>query len=369
MKWSTKIGTFAGISVYVHTTFLMLIAWVAFVHWQTGHSVSAAVQGVAFVLALFGCVVLHEFGHALTARQFGIRTRDITLLPIGGLARLERMPDDPRQELWVALAGPAVNVVIAVALFLALQVTGTVAPLGTLSVTSGSFLERLMIVNVVLVAFNMLPAFPMDGGRVLRALLAIRMDYTRATQLAANIGQGMALLFGLIGLFTNPFLMFIALFVWIGAGQEAAMTQMKSALGGIPLERAMITDFRTLAPNDSLARAVELLLSGTQQDFPVVDDSRAVVGILTRADLLTALARQEQGAPVAQVMRRDFLVADGSDMLDITFQRLQGHECHTIPVVRRGDLVGLLTMDNVGEFMSVQAALGGRPARRALARA
>jgi Zn-dependent protease len=366
MKWSTRIGTFAGISVYVHTTFLMLIAWVAFAHWQTGHSVSAAVQGVAFVLALFGCVVLHEFGHALTAKRFGIKTRDITLLPIGGLARLERMPDDPRQELWVALAGPAVNVVIAVALFVVLPVTGTFAPLSTLSVTSGSFLERLMIVNVFLVAFNMLPAFPMDGGRVLRALLAIRMDYTRATQLAANIGQGMALAFGLIGLFTNPFLMFIALFVWIGAGQEAAMTQMKSALGGIPLERAMITDFRTLVPNDSLARAVELLLSGAQQDFPVVD-AGAVVGILTRGGLLTALARQEQRAPVGQVMRRDFLVADASDMLDITFQRLQGHECHTIPVVRRGDLVGLVTMDNVGEFLSVQAALGGRPARRALA--
>jgi Zn-dependent protease/predicted transcriptional regulator len=366
MKWATKVGTFAGISVYVHTTFLMLIAWVAFAHWQTGHSVSAAVQGVAFVLALFGCVVLHEFGHALTAKRFGIKTRDITLLPIGGLARLERMPDDPRQELWVALAGPAVNVVIAVALFVVLPVTGTFAPLSTLSVTSGSFLERLMIVNVFLVAFNMLPAFPMDGGRVLRALLAIRMDYTRATQLAANIGQGMALAFGLIGLFTNPFLMFIALFVWIGAGQEAAMTQMKSALGGIPLERAMITDFRTLVPNDSLARAVELLVSGAQQDFPVVD-AGAVVGILTRGGLLTALARQEQRAPVGQVMRRDFLVADASDMLDITFQRLQGHECHTIPVVRRGDLVGLLTMDNVGEFLSVQAALGGRPARRALA--
>ena len=364
MKWSTKIGTFAGIDVYVHTTFLMLIAWVGFAHWQAEHSVGAAVGGVAFVLALFGCVVLHEFGHALTARRFGIRTRDITLLPIGGLARLERMPGDPKQELWVALAGPAVNVVIAVALFVVLQVTGTFAPLSTLSVTGGSFLERLMIVNVFLVAFNMLPAFPMDGGRVLRALLAIRMDYTRATQLAANIGQGMALVFGLIGLFANPFLIFIAFFVWIGAGQEAAMAQMKSALGGIPLERAMITDFRTLMPDDSLARAVDLLLAGAQQDFPVVA-AGAVVGILTRRDLLTALARQEQQAPVAQVMRRDFLVADPSDMLDLTFQRLQSHECHTIPVVRDGTLVGLLTMDSVGEFLSVQTAIGGQPAAAA----
>jgi Zn-dependent protease len=361
MKWSTKVGTFAGISVYVHTTFFILLAWIAFAHWQVGHSVRAAAAGVAFILALFGCVVLHEFGHALTARRFGIRTRDITLLPIGGLARLERMPDDPRQELWVALAGPAVNVVIAASLFVFLQATGTFAPLNTVTLTSGSFFERLMIVNVFLVGFNMLPAFPMDGGRVLRALLAIRMDYTRATQIAANIGQGMAFLFGAVGLFFNPFLLFIALFVWIGAGQEAAMTQMKSALGGIPLERAMITDFRTLAPNDSLARAVELLLSGTQQDFPVVD-GRTVVGILTRSDLLTALARQDQRSPVAQVMRRDFVVADALDMLDLAFQRLQGHECHTIPVVRHGKLLGLLTMDNVGEFLSVQAATGGRHA-------
>lgn len=360
MKWSTRIGTLAGIDVYVHTTFLMLLAWVAFVHWQAERSVGAALGGVAFVLALFGCVVLHEFGHALTARRFGIRTRDITLLPIGGLARLERMPDDPKQELWVALAGPAVNVVIAATLFAVLQATGTLAPLRTLGVASGAFLERLMIVNVVLVVFNMLPAFPMDGGRVLRALLAIRMDYTRATQLAANIGQGMALVFGLIGLFSNPFLIFIALFVWIGAGQEAAMTQMKSALGGIPLERAMITDFRTLAPDDTLAHAVELLLSGAQQDFPVVD-RRGVVGVLTRGDLLAALARQEQRAQVAQVMRRDFLVADASDMLDTAFQRLQGHACHTIPVVRHGQLVGLLTMDNVGEFLSVQAAIRKQP--------
>jgi CBS-domain-containing membrane protein len=202
----------------------------------------------------------------------------------------------------------------------------------------------------------------MDGGRVLRALLAIRMDYTRATQIAANIGQGMALVFGLAGLFLNPFLIFIALFVWIGAGQEAAMTQMRSALGGIPLERAMMTNFRTLAPQDSLAHAVELLLSGAQQDFPVVEDG-AVVGILTRADLLAALARQEQRSTVADVMRRDFLVADASDMIEVALRRMQGHDCHTIPIVRRGNLIGLLTMDNVGEFLSIQAAVGPRGRR------
>lgn len=367
MSWSTKIGTFAGIDVYVHPTFLMLVAWVAFVHWQPDHSVASAAAGVGFVLALFACVVLHEFGHALTARRFGIRTRDITLLPIGGLARLERMPEDPRHELWVALAGPAVNVCLAAGLFVILRGLGAMAPVATLTLTTGSFLERLMFVNILLAAFNMLPAFPMDGGRVLRALLALRMDYAHATQVAANVGQGMALLFGLVGLLSNPFLVFIALFVWIGAGQEAAMTQMQAALGGIPLQRAMITDFRTLSPQDPLARAVELLLSGAQQDFPVMDGP-TVVGILTRADLLTALARQDQRPLVSAVMRRDFQVADAADMIDVALRRLQGDQCHTMPVLRGGTLIGLLTMDNVGEFLSVQSAARQR-ARTTAARA
>jgi Zn-dependent protease/predicted transcriptional regulator len=360
MKWSTKVGTFAGIDVYVHTTFLMLIAWVGFAHWQEGRSLTAALAGVAFVLVLFLCVLLHEFGHALTARRYGIGTRDITLLPIGGLAQLERMPDDPRQELWVALAGPAVNVAIAIVLAVVWFVTDGVLQPGATGVETASVLERLVLVNIVLVLFNLLPAFPMDGGRVLRALLAMRMPYMRATQLAATVGQGMALLFGLVGLFANPFLIFIALFVWIGAGQEAAQSEMRSALGGVPLARAMLTDFRTLAPDDTLARAVELLLAGTQQDFPIADERGAVLGILTRADLLTALARQEQHAPVATIMRRDFLTADAGADLDDVLQELQGRDCHTVPVLQRGQLIGLLTMDNVGEFLSVQAALTGR---------
>src|SRR5690606_32338461 len=177
MKWSTKVGTFAGIDVYVHTTFLMLVAWVGFVHWQEGRSAAAALAGMAFVLALFLCVLLHEFGHALTAQRFGISTRNITLLPIGGLAQLERMPDNPVEELWVALAGPAVNVVIAAVLGAVWFVTEGPGATGAVTLAGGSIVERLMVVNVVLVLFNLLPAFPMDGGRVLRALLAMRMPY------------------------------------------------------------------------------------------------------------------------------------------------------------------------------------------------
>lgn len=357
MKWAWRMGEIAGIGIYVHATFLLLLGWVGLAHWSQGQSLVAVIDGVAFILALFGCVVLHELGHALMARRYGIKTRDITLLPIGGVARLERMPEDPRQELLVALAGPAVNVVIAVTLFLWLWVTASWQPVADLTLTAGSFLERLMVVNVGLVVFNLLPAFPMDGGRVLRALLATRLEYSRATQIAAGIGQAMALLFGFLGFFLNPFLFFVALFVWIGASQEAGLAQMKAALGGIPVSRAMVTDFRGVSPQDSLRDVVKLILTGSQQDFPVLEDG-ALVGVLTSQSVLTALAREGEAALVGAVMQREFQVAEASEMLEGAFLRLQSCGCRTMPVVRRGALIGLLTMENLGEFLMIQSALG-----------
>jgi len=372
MKWSWKVGRFAGIDVYIHATFWLLIGWIAVSHILQGDPALQTLAAIAFILALFACVVLHEFGHALTARRYGIKTRDITLLPIGGLARLERMPEQPIQELWVALAGPAVNVVIAALLFAFLTITNALEPLERLSVTSGSFVERLMAVNISLVLFNLLPAFPMDGGRVVRALLAMRMEYTRATQIAASLGQVMAFVFGFLGLFTNPFLIFIALFVWIGAAQEASMVQMKSALGGIPVSRTMLTDFRTLAPRDPLARVVDLILAGSQHDFPVTENG-TLVGILTREKLLAALSQTDRATAVADVMEREFATVDQAEMLEIALAKLDECACQTLAVTQRGQLAGLVTKDNVGEFLMIQAALtkararsgGLRPAPRA----
>jgi len=362
MKWSWKLGTVAGIGLYVHATFFLLVAWVGGTYWLAGGS-AAALSGVAFILALFACVVLHELGHALTAQRYGIRTRDITLLPIGGVSRLERIPDNPREEVWVSLAGPAVNVVIAVALYAWLLLSQTLRPLSALAMAGGPFLERLLVVNVSLAVFNLLPAFPMDGGRVLRALLAMRMDYVRATQISAHVGQAMALVFGLFGLFTNPFLVFIAFFVWIGAAQEASMAQMRTALSGIPVSRAMLTNFQTVAPDDPVQRVLELIRGGSQQDFPVIDGGR-LAGVLLRSDVLKALAQRGAEWRVRDIMRREFEVVDGADMLDTAFARLQSCDCHTLPVTNRGALVGLLTMENVGEFLRIQSALAGSPRTR-----
>jgi len=356
MRWQLKLGTFAGIDVFVHTTFLLLIGWIGYSHWLQYGTIAKVAEGILFILALFLCVVLHEYGHALTARRYGVKTRDITLYPIGGVARLERMPDKPIEELWVALMGPAVNVVIAAVLFAYLFATNSLVPMNQLTIASGSFLGRLMAVNVSLVLFNLIPAFPMDGGRVLRALLAMRMDYVRATQVAANIGQGLAFLLGLIGLFNNPFLLFIAFFVWIGASQEASMVQMRNSISGIPVTHAMQTKFETLSPSDRLDRVVSLILAGSQQDFPVVEDGQ-FIGVLTRDDFIRALSQQGQSTPVIDVIQRNVPSVDSHEMVETALTRLQESGAKTLPVMHGGRFVGLVTSENITEFLMIRSAL------------
>jgi Zn-dependent protease/CBS domain-containing protein len=357
MKWQWKLGTFAGIDVFVHATFLLIVGWYGLTYWLESRTLGAVLEGVAFILLLFLAVTLHEYGHALTARKFGIKTRDITLYPIGGVARLERMPDKPIQELWVALAGPAVNVVIAAVLFAWLALTNALVPLSQLTLTTGSFVERLMLVNVSLVVFNLLPAFPMDGGRVLRAILAMNMDYVRATQIAATVGQGAAFLFGLAGLFGNPFLLFIAFFVWMGAAQEASMVQMKNAIGGIPVRNAMLTDYQSLSPRDSLSRMAQLVLAGSQHDFPVVEDDGRVLGVVTRDDFLAALTQHGQNVMVTTVMRSNLPSVDSHEMVESALLRIQETGVPILPVMHGGQLVGIVTMENISEYLMIRSAL------------
>jgi Zn-dependent protease/CBS domain-containing protein len=359
MRWSWRIARIAGIPIAVHGTFVILLAWVAWAHFLLRHRLADVGEGLVFILLLFGIVLLHELSHALTAKRFGIPTRDILLLPIGGISRMEQMPTNPRQELIVALAGPALNLTLAGLLFLVLAPGTRTAGLAPTSWVAGQLLVKLFWANVSLAVFNLLPAFPMDGGRVLRAILTLRMDRVRATQIAAQIGQGLALWFGFLGLFFNPMLLFIALFVWIGAAEEAMSEEMKSAIGDVPVSRAMITTFQTLSPSDTLAQAVEHVLAGFQQDFPVVDEGQ-LVGVLTQARLLAALARQGDQAPVREAMQRQFETAEPSEMLEDALARLHRCDCRALPVADRGRLVGIVTMENVGELLMIQAALRKR---------
>lgn len=356
MKWSIPLGRWFGIPVYLHLTFVLVLGFLALASWLASQSVLSALAGAGFFAAIFFCVLLHEFGHALMARRYGVGTRDITLLPIGGVARLERMPEKPGQEFWIALAGPAVNVVLAVLLLVWLVLTRSLEPVAGLSATSGGMAERLLAVNVLLVLFNLLPAFPMDGGRVLRSLLAMRLEYARATRIAGRMGQGMAFLFAFAGLFINPMLLLIALFVWIGASQEMHMTETRSALAGVTVGQAMLTEYRALSGDERLAEVARIVLAGSQQDFPVVE-AGSVTGLLERKHLLEGLNRMGPEAVVRDVMCREFPLVGESELVESLLAKNYHAEFPTLPVVSNGRVIGLFTLDNLSEFVLLKSAV------------
>lgn len=362
MSWSIPIGTVKGTVIRIHLTFLLLLLWIGGAHYQQG-GWPAAVEGVVFITLLFLCVLLHEFGHVMMGRRFGVKTPDITLLPIGGVARMESIPEKPQQELLIALAGPAVNLVIAALLYAAL---GGLLPAGSTEVQNPGvgMLGRLASVNLFLALFNLIPAFPMDGGRVLRALLAYRQGYARGTQTAASVGQAVAFGLGLLGLFVNPLLIFIALFVYLGASAEGHAAQLREVSHGVAVADAMITHFESLAPGAVLEDAVECLIRTTQHEFPVVDGAGRLRGLLTRDDLIRALSEHGPGAPVLEVMRSDIPVIEIRRKLDDALQLMQAGGLPAVGVADGdGRLVGLITPENVGEMVMIHAARPAVPAR------
>ena len=348
-------------------TFPLLFAWIALNGFGRGANARTVLFTLALTLAVFVIVVLHEGAHALTARRFGIRTRDITLLPIGGIARLERMPREPREELLITVAGPAVNVALA-ALLYGLLVVGGVSDIrpelekAATAVTLTSAMAQLIAINVWLAVFNLLPAFPMDGGRALRAILVMRTrDYPKATVKAARVGRVFALIFALVGIFAlaSPTLAIIAVFIWIAGTSEALAVQTSALLEHVPVENVMITDFRTLSPTDTLEKAARLMIDGFQQDFPVTATGR-LVGLLTRRDLLKGVAEAGGSSPVGDAMQHDFSTASVNEPANAAFERLSSLRGTAMPVVRGDELVGVLTADNVSEFLSLRAATDGR---------
>jgi Zn-dependent protease len=367
-RWSWRIGRIRGIEIRVHATFLVLLVWFGMAAWQESGIWPAVVAEVLFILALFACVALHELGHALTAQRFGIRTRDITLLPIGGVARLERMPAASRQELLIALAGPAVNLVIAAVLLVAL-VLAAPASLDAAAFVSQSGLDaptigvRLATANLALAMFNLLPAFPMDGGRVLRAALAVRMGRLRATQRAAAIGRGFAVVFVLLGLWLSPVLLFVGAFVWIAAAGELMEVELRAAAEHLLVADAMVLRFSAMRDDDSLQQALDELLAGEQQDFPVVA-SRGVMaaygrvqGMVYEPELIQGLSEHGQTAPISAVMCEAPVLDAGMPLAD-ALDRFEENGGRTLPVARQGRLVGLLTRQNLGELFAAREALG-----------
>ncbi|QEH34055.1 Putative zinc metalloprotease Rip3 [Aquisphaera giovannonii] len=374
MSWSLKIGRVAGIPIFVHWTFLILLGWIMLGQWGQSRDATVALAGGLFIITLFACVVLHELGHALMAKRFGVETSAITLLPIGGVASLQRIPEHPVQELLIAAAGPMVNVVIAAVLYLALGVRfpGTVDD--AVHLEQGDFWARILKVNVFLVGFNLIPAFPMDGGRMLRALLAMRLPYARATRLAASIGQALAIGFAFLGYSSNPMLMLIALFVWIGAEAEARQVEDRTALRGLRVRDAMLTEFHALKPTDTLGHAADLLLAGTQHDFPVSSPGETRFrSILTRADLMAGLAASGREGTVAGHARTELPAVEVASDLAEAVASLQEGQLSCLQVTDRDRTVGLLSLENVGECLLVRSALRGSdsappgPGRRLIA--
>ena len=301
MSWSINIGTIAGTAVRIHITFVLFLGWIFFATYAA-EGLEAALANLVFLILLFACVLAHEFGHIFTARAFGVATPDVTLLPIGGVARLERIPEAPHEEFLIAIAGPLVNVLIALGLIVLAGARLNAGDLTAMDSAKVWLVDRLAAVNLFLVLFNMIPAFPMDGGRVLRALLATRMGYVRATEVAAMIGQGVAFVLGFVGLFYNPMLIFIAIFVYLAAASEAHMVAMRGISRGVPVSSAMMTQFATLAPDAPIEDAVQKLLHTNQSEFPVVNAAGKLVGLLSRSDLVRILNQRDPNARVADAM-------------------------------------------------------------------
>ncbi|MGE3246655.1 MAG: site-2 protease family protein [Beijerinckiaceae bacterium] len=359
MSWSITLGRVAGTAVRIHITFLMLLVWIGTSAYMRGGS-DAALNNVVFIVLLFSCVLLHEFGHIFAARHFGIPTPEVTLLPIGGVAMLQKLPDRPMEQLLVAVAGPAVNVVIAIVLFAFMGAStdsSTMAQgLARIDDPSIGMVAKLAAANVFLVVFNMIPAFPMDGGRVLNALLAMRLGKRAAIRISARIGQALAILFGFLGHFGNPLLIFIAIFVYMAAAGEAAASEIEDVTSDLTVADAMETKFAALGADATLEDAVQTLLATPQVEFPVLDSLRKPMGVLTRDGLLAALGTMPRDTNVMEAVQSPAPSMRPGDPLAKGLEQLnQSGAAAMVVTGADGTALGMLTRQNISEMMMIRA--------------
>lgn len=355
-KWSLNIGRVAGITIFIHWTFFILIGWIFLLHFQMGHGVREGLSGIIFILALFACVVLHEFGHSLTARRFGIPTKDITIYPIGGIASLESLPAEPSRELQVALAGPAVNVIIAGILWIYLKSAGQTFDFGAMQnieLTGASFVPNLMYANIVLAAFNLIPAFPMDGGRVLRSLLAMKLEPVKATSIAAKTGQFLAIGFVFFGFFYNFWLVFIGLFIFLGAGAESRAEEIKQALEGIRAMDVMRLKHGILNPDATLKMAAGHFLNSNEKSFLVMKNGK-VLGICDYKDIVDGLREGKGDRKIEAFMQKDFHWLEKGEYLSDKFFLMLQEKQPLFPVRDNGKLVGIVNLDEIQKWIQTK---------------
>jgi len=356
MRWSLNVGSIAGTAIRIHITFLLFLVWLGTIYYRQGGA-EAAWQGTIFIVLIFVCVLLHELGHVFAARRYGVKTSDVTLWPFGGIASMERMPEKPGEELIVAVAGPAVNIAIAAMLILWLGPQFDLENLTKIEDPAVSLAVKLAAANIILVVFNMIPAFPMDGGRVLRAILAMRMGNARATELAATIGQGFAVVFGILGILYNPMLIIIAAFIFLAASGEATQAQLRAVAQGALVSDAMITAFESLPTSATVNDAAEALIRTTQTEFPIVDGAGHLRGVLTRDVMIKALKERGPNTPVLEVMQSDIPTVSARAKLDTALRSLMQRGRPVVGVTDADErLIGLLTVENLGEMMMVHSA-------------
>jgi Zn-dependent protease len=367
MKMSLYIGKIAGIKLFIHWTFLLLIAWVLISNYRNGFDSTAALYSVALVLSAFFCVTLHEFGHALTAKYFHYNTRDITLLPIGGMARMDEFPEKPRHELAVSIAGPLVNVAIALILLPFVLLAGMQNNASALSdVSWNNFLSSLFFINVSLAVFNLLPAFPMDGGRVFRALLSFFTTRVKATHIAARTGQVVSVLFVVLGVLYNPVLAVIGVFIFLLAQAENQQVKSVSILQGYTVNDVLMKKYYSLDEFATIDDAVKGLLDVQATDFLIMRNGIAI-GTLNRTEIIKALTEHGKMYPVTQAMNAHVQILTPGMPLDKVFGGTQKSDSALFPVMQGEQLVGVVDMNNILELVMVIQASEGYRNRRAAA--
>lgn len=360
MRWSLYLGKIAGIKLFVHWTFLILVFWIIQMHVRAGYSTKEILLALAFLVALFVCVILHELGHALTAKRYLINTSSINILPIGGVALLEGLPEKPSQELAVALAGPLVNVVIAGILFVILYLTGNwPGSIDQIEFGKGAFWVNLYTINLFLALFNLIPAFPMDGGRILRAALSFKLDRVKATRIAANLGQILAIAFVIFGFYSNPMLIFIGFFVFLGAQAEMAAVQMKYTLKGIKVSDVVMRHYTSLKPDEPVSHAVSVLLNSQEKAFIIMDNDE-VKGSLSWKEVVSGLSKYNSDTLIDQIMNKEIIAINADEPLQDAIEKMQHAGDALFPVYSQKELVGVVNMENVTEFLAVQNALRHR---------